>query len=104
MKNLCSLTRKRFALAGFCKLCFLLIFSIVPGSNLVSAQNTQTPQAYVAWTYYCYYYYDPTWESYDYVCIPVSPQLVTPWGWTSGPNDTQPTWSADGRQIAFTRD
>ncbi len=32
-----------------------------------------------------------------------SSYIVTPYGGTPGPNDTQPTWSADGTKIAFTR-
>jgi PKD repeat protein len=29
--------------------------------------------------------------------------IVTPFGETAGPNDTEPTWSPDAKQIAFTR-
>jgi PKD repeat protein len=97
MKKTWFQTRKQFALSGFSRLCLALVFCILAGSSLASAQTTQ-PQALAYWTCYC------SGACNDDPCsFPNALQLWTELGRTSGPNDTQPTWSADGQQIAFTR-
>src|SRR5712692_4740124 len=92
---------------GFSKLCLLLVFAVMPGSDLANAQTTQTPQlAYTS----AFAYQDtaaccPSGGACNAFCpyYDFSWYIVTPYGGTSGPNDTQPTWSADGTKIAFTR-
>jgi PKD repeat protein len=63
-----------------------------------SAQTAPALGAYVLWTCFC------PGPACDAFCpYPNSAGLVTPFGSTSGPNDTEPTFSADGKQIAFNR-
>ena len=84
----------------------LALLLVIAGVGVGSAagQTTQTPQAYVQ---YAYFQQDccppgsaacdafcPYWETYT---------VVTAFGVTNGSYDTQPTWSADGTKIAFTR-
>lgn len=75
----------------------------VPGPNSASAQTTQTPQAYVTetFTFTC----NCSGPACDAWCPPslVGVSIVSPLSQTVGPDDTEPTWSADGNQIAFTR-
>jgi hypothetical protein len=97
MKKICSLTRKQLASAGFFKLCFVLVFGIIAGTSLASAQTTLTPQAYSFWTHY-----SPVGARDAFCPYPNLAQVVTLWRSTRSPNDTRPTWSADGSQIAFT--
>src|SRR5262245_12821229 len=94
MKKTCSLTRKQFPLARFCKFCFVLVFCIIAGSNLVSAQDA-----------YTFYTCCPFGGACNAFCpYPSSTVLVTPWGSAGGAQDSQPTFSRDGSQIAFNRD
>jgi PKD repeat protein len=85
----------------------LLFVLTVPGSNSASAQTTQTPQiAYVQYSYITNNCCPPGGGACDAFCP--DPYLetftvVTPFGGTNGSYDTQPTWSADGTKIAFTR-
>jgi PKD repeat protein len=88
----------RVPVSGMLIFLALLFVLTVPGSNSVSAQTTQPPQAWVWWTCYCP---GPACNAF---CPDVNSAMVlTPFGVTSGPNDTQPTLSPDGKQVAFTR-
>ena len=85
----------------------LLFLLTVPGTNSAGAQTTQTPQAYVTWTFTFNNCCPPGGGACNAWCPPdpsaASTSVVTPFGQTPGPGDTEPTWSADGKQIAFTR-
>jgi TolB protein len=72
-----------------------LITMILATVGAARAQTSQTPQAYVQWNLY---YSAGGAGNPNFATV-----VATPWGWTAGPNDDQPTWSADGKQIAFTR-
>jgi PKD repeat protein len=91
--------RKKFFQLGV-----VLVLAITIAVSLARTQTTQTPQmAYASGYEY------PTCCLYGAACDAFCPYysiswfIVTPYGQTAGPNDTQPTWSADGTKIAFTR-
>jgi PKD repeat protein len=89
----------------FSRLFLVLVVAATIVVNSASAQTTQTPQqmAYVQQSLSCC----PPGGACDAWCDPSNLQsyffIVTPYGQTYGPADVDPTWSADGTQIAFAR-
>ncbi len=85
---------------------FALFFALmVPGVSPASAQTTQTPQAVVMLT--CGIQTTGAWEpgcdTSGTTFWNVGRYITTPFAATSGPGDSDPTWSADGTRIAFVR-
>jgi PKD repeat protein len=84
------------------KFFFLLsvVFAAVVAINSANAQTAQTPQLAYAKVGCCL----TGGGACDAFCPgPEEALIVSPFVNTGGPNDTQPTSSPDGRQIAFTR-
>ncbi len=80
----------------------LLFVITVAGVGSASAQTAQNPQLAYAQLTCC----PPTGGACNAFCDPYSlvySFIVTSYGGTAGPNDTEPTWSADGTKIGFTR-
>src|SRR5262249_23662017 len=80
----------------------VLVFVATIAISSASAQTTQTPQLAYAELTCC----PPTGGACNAFCDPYSLTysfIVTPYGQTpGGPNDAEPTWSADATHIAFT--
>jgi PKD repeat protein len=116
-----SLTHRRFALPGFFKPCLVLIFGIIAGSNLVSAQTTQTARritrilrralicagglaviatAANAQTSLLAYRHDDVYGPFD--CEAGCYWEVYPVVIPAGVVGYQPSWSPDGASLAFT--
>lgn len=82
--------------ARFFRLYLVLAFGVTAGIGLAPAQITQTPQM-------AYSYASSLICPAGHSTCSASWVIVTPYGQTAGPNDTQPTWSPDGTKIAFNR-
>ena len=81
----------------FCHVCFVIAFAITIAATVSSGQTPQLAYAQVGCclTGCC---------ACDAFCpYPEEALIVSPLVNTSGPDDTQPTSSPDGKQIAFTR-
>jgi PKD repeat protein len=80
-----------------------LVIAIAIAVSPASAQTTQSPQmAYVEFLY-CPLVTGASDCSGDPSLPPTFAYITaTPYGWFEGPGDTQPTWSPDAQQIAFT--
>ncbi len=90
----------------FSRLCLVLVFAATIAVSLAGAQNAQAPEAVVNLT--CGIQtgvgaYETGCDDSGTTFWNVGSYITTPWAATSGPHDAEPTWSADGTQIAFTR-